>query len=226
MRCPPHGTVSIVGTVALDAYGKVFIQEHPKTDPWTRTLKLPEYAADILTRRRVDSYGELVFPSSVGTLRWPHNLRRNWREALACTAYAAITPRLLRKAVATRPRDEYGIEVAGEQLAARREALSPGSTTCGPSRSGPTRPGRSKPSVSAAVRRHTKAPSSRRPRIVGSGRRGLSRGCSGEDGDLARSQLVLLVDDVRPRRVGKSLFHRVPRNILGEFLGLECVVDA
>lgn len=116
LDAPPHGTISIVGTVALDADGKVFIQEHPKTDSSRRILRIPKYAADILTRRRVDSYTDLVFPSAVGTLRWPHNLRRNWREALAGTPYAAITPRSLRKAVATRLRDEYGIDVAGEQL--------------------------------------------------------------------------------------------------------------
>ncbi len=57
-----------------------------------------------------------MFPSTVGTLRWPHHLRRNWRAALAGTPYADVTPRSLRKAVATRIRDELGIETAGAQL--------------------------------------------------------------------------------------------------------------
>lgn len=109
-------TISIRGIIVLGGDGKVAWQEHPKTDPSRRTLKLPRYAADVLTRRRISSYCDLVFPSATGTLRWPHNLRRNWREAVANTPYAAVTPRSLRKAVATRIRDIYGIEIAGEQL--------------------------------------------------------------------------------------------------------------
>lgn len=112
----PHPTISIRRTVALGADGKVFVQDHPKTDSSNRMLKLPQYVADVLTRRRIHSYCEWVFPSAVGTLRWPHNLRRNWREALSDTPYADVTPRSLRKAVATRIRDELGADVAGEQL--------------------------------------------------------------------------------------------------------------
>lgn len=112
----PRPTLSIRGTVSLDADGKVFVQPYPKTEDSNRALKLPQYVVDVLTRRRIDSYCEWVFPSAVGTLRWPHNLRRNWREALAKTPYADITPRSLRKAVATRIRDELGIEMAGAQL--------------------------------------------------------------------------------------------------------------
>lgn len=108
--------ISITGTVTLDGDGKVFRQEHPKTDSSRRVLKLPQFGADVLTRRRIDSYCEWVFPSAVGTLRWPHNLRRNWREALAGTPYEEVTPRALRKAVATLIRDEMGIEAARDQL--------------------------------------------------------------------------------------------------------------
>lgn len=112
----PHATISIRGTVTLGADGKVFVQDHPKTDSSRRVLQVPQYVADVLTRRRIASYCEWVFPSAVGTLRWPHNLRRNWREALAGTPYADVTPRSLRKAVATRIRDELGEAAAGAQL--------------------------------------------------------------------------------------------------------------
>ena len=112
----PHATIAINGIVVLGTDGKVFWQEHPKTDASRRVLKLPGYAADVLTRRRIDSYCDWVFPSAVGTLRWPHNLRRSWRDALAGTPYAEVTPRSLRKAVATRLRDELGIVVARDQL--------------------------------------------------------------------------------------------------------------
>lgn len=108
--------VSIRGTVALDGDGKVFVQAHPKTDSSRRELKLPQFAADVLVRRRIESYCEWVFPSATGTLRWPHNLRRNWREALAGTPYADVTPRALRKAVATLLRNEMGVDAARDQL--------------------------------------------------------------------------------------------------------------
>lgn len=109
-------TVSITGTAALDEDGKIVRQPHPKTDTSRRTLILPPFAADVLTRRRVDSYCQWVFPSATGTLRWPHNLRRNWREALKGTEYENVTPRALRKAVATIIRDRMGLDVARDQL--------------------------------------------------------------------------------------------------------------
>lgn len=111
---PP--TVDIHSTVALDGDGKVFVQEHPKTDSSKRALKVPPFVADVLMRRRIDSYCDWVFPSATGTLRWPHNLRRNWREALAGSPYAYVTPRALRKAVATLLRNELGAEFAKDQL--------------------------------------------------------------------------------------------------------------
>lgn len=111
---PP--TVSIRGTIVLGADGKVMVQDHPKTETSRRTLMLPGFAADMLTGRRVESYCEWVFPSATGTLRWPHNLRRNWRDALTGTPYADVTPRSLRKAVATLLRDKLGAEVAKDQL--------------------------------------------------------------------------------------------------------------
>ena len=119
---PP--TLTITGTVALDGNGKLFRQEHPKTDTSRRELKLPQFAVDVLLRRRIDSYCEWVFPSATGTLRWPHNLRRNWREALEDTPYIDVTPRALRKAVATLLRDELGVDAARDQLGHASEMVT------------------------------------------------------------------------------------------------------
>lgn len=119
---PP--TITIHGTVIIGGEGKVVIQDHPKTNTSHRTLRLPAFGADVLTRRRIDSYCQLVFPSATGTLRWPHNLRRNWREALHGTPYAEVTPRALRKAVATLLRDEMGIEVARDQLGHKSDQVT------------------------------------------------------------------------------------------------------
>lgn len=117
-------TVTISGTVVIAADGKIFRQDHPKTETSRRELKLPPFAVDVLVRRRIESYCEWVFPSATGTLRWPHNLRRNWREALAGTPYAEVTPRALRKAVATLLRDVLGVEAARDQLGHASELVT------------------------------------------------------------------------------------------------------
>lgn len=70
----------------------------------------------MLVRRRIDSYCSLVFPSAVGTPIWPDNLRRHWKIAFEGTRYAALTPKLFRKAVATHLREQLGIEAASAQL--------------------------------------------------------------------------------------------------------------
>ncbi|MFB7844829.1 tyrosine-type recombinase/integrase [Microbacterium sp. NPDC056052] len=109
-------TVDIRGTVVIGDDGKVMVQPHPKTDTSNRTLKLPSFAVEVLRRRREIAYSEWVFPSAAGTLRWPHNLARNWREALAGTPYKGLSPRSLRKAVATLLRDLMGVDIARGQL--------------------------------------------------------------------------------------------------------------
>ena len=110
------GTVAIAKTVVITDDKKLDVQEHPKTDAGRRVLTLPKYARDMLTRRRVESHSTFVFPSSTGTLRWPHNLRRQWREAVTGTPYETVTPRSIRRAVATRVRDVLGVQAAQEQL--------------------------------------------------------------------------------------------------------------
>lgn len=108
--------LSIEATLVIGEDGKLFRQTYTKTDSGMRRLTLPKHAADIMRRRRVESTNEIVFPSATGTYRWPHNLRRDWREALAGTEFEKITPTSFRKAVATLLRDELGMSAASGQL--------------------------------------------------------------------------------------------------------------
>lgn len=119
-------TLTIRATLIIGTDGKLKRQDHPKTRRSIRALKLPHSAASILVKRRVHAYNEIVFPSSVGTFRWPHNLRRMWREALAGTPYSGWTPRDFRKAVATLVRDEMGVEAARDQLGHTNESVTIG----------------------------------------------------------------------------------------------------
>lgn len=109
-------TVTARATVSLDAHGKIFIQEHGKTVSSHRTLLLPVFTTKLLEKRRVESTGVLVFPSGTGTIRWPHNMRRQWRGALAGTEYKDVSPRDFRKAVATILKRQSGTEAARDQL--------------------------------------------------------------------------------------------------------------
>jgi len=64
------------------------------------------------TLRRVGAYCDWVFPSAVGALRWPENVRQLWAKALAETNVARMTPKACRRAVAT----VLGVEDAQLQL--------------------------------------------------------------------------------------------------------------
>lgn len=108
--------VSIAATLVVNESGKLERQGYTKTQSGMRRLQLPASATAMLSRRRVDAYNEIVFPSANGNFRWPHNLRRDWREAVVGSEFEGITPKSFRKAVATLLRDEMGIEVARDQL--------------------------------------------------------------------------------------------------------------
>lgn len=72
-------TLTIKATIVRSPGQGAVIQERPKTDSSTRRLKLPSFALDVLTRRRLDAYCELVFPASGGAVRWPENKRTRGR---------------------------------------------------------------------------------------------------------------------------------------------------
>ncbi len=108
--------VTIEATMIVNEEGKLERQKYTKTDAGMRRLRIPKVAADMIRDRRVKAYNEKLFPSSTGTYRWPHNVRRDWREAVEKTEFEKITPKSFRKAVATLLRDEKGITAASAQL--------------------------------------------------------------------------------------------------------------
>lgn len=109
-------TVIIRRTIAQDRAGKFFVQEFTKTDAGYRELELPDPVIEMLLRRRIASFSEFVYPSSVGTFRHPNNYRTVWRQALESTPYKGTTPKSFRKTVATVVRDELGVIAAKDQL--------------------------------------------------------------------------------------------------------------
>lgn len=112
-------TVTISGTVVQVKGEGLRRQGHPKTAAGWRTIVLPRFAADTLLRLQVAAHGnvhDVVFPSSTGTLRSPHNFRRQWRDARAAAGFTWVTPHTYRKTVATLLDRERDVKTAAGQL--------------------------------------------------------------------------------------------------------------
>lgn len=116
-------TATISGTVVrlpgkmVDGGGLVR-QERTKTDAGYRVVKLPSFTRDTLLRLSVNAKptaDDLVFPSAAGTLRDPHNVRRQWRDARG-ERFAWVTPHSFRRTVATLIDREATTEDAASQL--------------------------------------------------------------------------------------------------------------
>jgi integrase len=98
--------VTISGTVVQLA-GGVVRQAVPKTSSSFRVVTVPGFVAEALLRRSVEEWpnnGDLIFPSSTGTLRWTNNVQRQWRaarESKHLDGLEWVNLHALRKTVAT-----------------------------------------------------------------------------------------------------------------------------
>ncbi|WP_072815759.1 tyrosine-type recombinase/integrase [Rhodococcus zopfii] len=116
-------TATISGTVVrlpgkMGDGGGLVRQGRTKTDSGYRTVKLPKFTRTTLLRLSVNAKptaDDLVFPSSAGTLRDPHNVRRQWRDARG-ERFAWVTPHSFRRTVATLIDRESSTEDAASQL--------------------------------------------------------------------------------------------------------------
>lgn len=99
-------------------------------------LTLPTFVMAALRRQRArDLPGDFIFPSRAGTVRSAANVRRQLREARKhvvivdgkpdgpADMFEWVTPHSLRRTVGTIVADEYGPDVAAEQLGNTREVL-------------------------------------------------------------------------------------------------------
>ncbi|MCJ0980937.1 tyrosine-type recombinase/integrase [Rhodococcus sp. ARC_M12] len=112
---PPRLTISgtVVRLPGRQAEGGGLVrQAHTKSASGFRTVLIPKFAVETIMRLQIDAASnpwDVIFPSSIGTLRDPHNLRRQWRDARG-DAFAWVTPHAFRKTVATlidRERSEH-----------------------------------------------------------------------------------------------------------------------
>jgi len=88
----------------------------PTKERDVRNLRLPRFAIEMLARRRELVAGDMVFPSERGTLLSPTNINIAWRKAFAGSDFEWMTPKTLRKTVATLVDAEHGSGLAAKQL--------------------------------------------------------------------------------------------------------------
>ncbi|QNE15319.1 tyrosine recombinase XerC [Pseudarthrobacter sp. NBSH8] len=74
---PP--TITISGTVVMEKGRGTYRQDHPKTKAGFRTMKVPPFAVQTLRCKQTAEQPKpeaMLFPSSTGNVRSPHNFRR------------------------------------------------------------------------------------------------------------------------------------------------------
>lgn len=106
----------IDATVAYDADGHIVIQERTKSDAGYRVLYVPPFLAEVFRRRRETVMGDLVFPSSTGTVRAPSNFLTQWHAALKHTRFEGEVPKTFRSSVATLIKENSTADHAKRQL--------------------------------------------------------------------------------------------------------------
>ncbi|WP_169846691.1 site-specific integrase [Rhodococcus marinonascens] len=113
---PPR--LTITGTIVRVKGEGLVRQAHPKTHAGRRSVMLPMFAVETMMRVKMNATAndfDVIFPSSTGTLRDPHNLGRQWRDARGET-FKWVTPRSFRKTVATLIDRESSAKDAASQL--------------------------------------------------------------------------------------------------------------
>jgi integrase len=92
-----------------------------------RTVTLPPFAVETLLRSKMTMHArnpDLVFPSSGGTIRDPHNVQRQWREARGAAGFDWVVPHAFRKSVATFIDQELTTAHAASQLGHSKAAMT------------------------------------------------------------------------------------------------------
>jgi integrase len=94
-----------------------------------RSVPLPHFAIDALHRRKSDplrtSTADVIFPSSVGTLRDPDNFGKQWREVRDSLGLPDVSSHSFRKTVATLI-DDSGLSarIGADQLGHARPSMT------------------------------------------------------------------------------------------------------
>lgn len=117
-------TVKITGTAKRTKSRGLHRQDYPKTEESERVLRIPDFMASMLRRRKLRSGGnDYVFPNRDGGLREPANFNRLWRQVRG-EKWAWVTPKSFRAAVATIIDREADSSSAASQLGHTTDAVT------------------------------------------------------------------------------------------------------
>jgi integrase len=111
--------LEVTGTLIHGRDGRVKRQPVPKSKRSERILYLPAFAVETISEHLErlpvsDTAG--MFPTSAGTWLDPNNYRARFREVRKLAGLDWVTPKTLRKTIATTLAREVGLQVAGDQL--------------------------------------------------------------------------------------------------------------
>lgn len=113
-------TVSVMGTVTQANGQGVVWKPAPKSETSKRTLYLPSIAAEAFRRKAAEPEflpeSEAVFASEVGTWRNPSAYRVHFRQVRKIAELDWVTPKTIRKTVATTIYSSDGLDNASQQL--------------------------------------------------------------------------------------------------------------
>lgn len=114
------GTLTVTGKVIRVTGEGLLRVDETKSTAGRRTLPLPQFATEMLKKRRhLPYYGEqeVIFPSTAGTLRDPNNFAKQWRTARDELNLGEVTTHSFRKTVATLIDDEgLSARIGADQL--------------------------------------------------------------------------------------------------------------
>jgi integrase len=117
------GTVEINNTVyRAKGVGMVLQPETKEGDD--RKFKLPPFCLEMLERRLSQHEAVMVFPSEAGTIYDPNSFGKTWRQVVAGTGFEWVTPKTLRKTVATMLANLLGSQAAAAQLGHTSDAVT------------------------------------------------------------------------------------------------------
>ena len=97
----------------------------PTKERDVRDLRLPGFAVEMLRRRRAEYPDSvMVFPSERGGLRSPRNIATAFQKAFAGTEFEWVTPKTLRKTVATLINGQVSSAQAAQQLGHKSDTMT------------------------------------------------------------------------------------------------------
>lgn len=119
--------LTINGTIKTEPGKGTYRKPSPKSDSSVRTVVLPDFAVEVLRRRRAvgrEIPNDAVFPTRNGTWQQVNNLERRWRQVRQDTGLDWVTPHTFRKTVATVISERVNAETASRQLGHSSPAIT------------------------------------------------------------------------------------------------------